>query len=58
MSSQKYSKRSYSDSESYTETQPLSFPHSIVLKSIEDKAFLQKLNPLVNEETLSELHIS
>ena len=48
----KSSKRSYSDSESDTETQPSSFPHFIVLESLEDKP-MSKLSPFVIEKTLS-----
>ena len=54
MASQKSSKRSYSDSESDTETQSSSFPHFIVLESLEDKP-VSKLNPFLIEKTLSGL---
>ena len=54
MATPKSSKRSYSDSESDTETQQSSFPHFIVLESIEDKP-MSKLSPFVIEKTLSGL---
>ena len=49
MATPKSSKRSYSDSESDTETQQSSFPHFIVLESIEDK-LMSKLSPFVIEK--------
>ena len=52
MATPKSSKRSYSDSDSDTEIQPSSFPHFIVLESLEDKP-LSKLNPILVEKTLS-----
>ena len=52
MATPKSSKRSYSDSESDTETQQSSFPHFIVLESIEYKP-MSKLSPFVIEKTLS-----
>ena len=54
MASQKSSKRSYSDSESDTETQSSSFPHFIVLESLEDKP-VSKLDPFLIEKTFSGL---
>ena len=54
MATPKSSKRSYSDSESDAETQQSSFPHFIVLESIEDKPMSQ-LSPFVIEKTLSGL---
>ena len=54
MATQKSSKRSYSDSESDTETQQSSFPHFIVLESSEDKP-MSKLSHFVIEKTLSGL---
>ena len=54
MATPKSSKRSYSDSESDTETQQSSFPHFIVLESIEDKP-MSKLSPFIIEKTLSGL---
>ena len=54
MATPKSSKRSYSDSESDTETQPSAFPHFIVLESLEDKP-MSKLSPLVIKKTLSGL---
>ena len=54
MATPKSSKRSYSDSESDTETQQSSFAHFIVLESIEDKP-MSKLSPFVIEKTLSGL---
>ena len=54
MATPKSSKRSYSESESDTETQPSSFPHFIVLESLEDK-LMSKLSPFVIEKTLSAL---
>ena len=54
MATPKSSKRSYSDSESDTETQHSSFPHFIVLESIEDKP-MSKLSPFVIEKTFSGL---
>ena len=54
MATPKSSKRSYSDSESDTETQPSSFPHFIVLESLIDKP-MSKLSPFVIVKTLSGL---
>ena len=54
MATPKSSKRSYSDSESDNETQLSSFPHFIVLESLEDKP-MSKLSPFVIEKTLSGL---
>ena len=56
MATPKSSKRSYSDSESDTETQQSSilFPHFIVLESLEDKP-MSKFSPFVIEKTLSGL---
>ena len=54
MATPKSSKRSYSESESDTETQPSSFPHFIVLESLEDKQ-MSKLSLFVIEKTLSGL---
>ena len=56
MATPKSSKRSYSDSESDTETQQSSFPHFIVLESKEDKP-ISNLSPFVSEKTLSGLFI-
>ena len=52
MATIKSSKRSYSDSDSDSETSPSSFPHFIVLESLEEKQ-LAKLNPIVIEKTIS-----
>ena len=49
MATPKSSKRSYSDSDSDTEIQRSSFPHFIVLESLEDKT-LSKLNPILVEK--------
>ena len=54
MATPKSSERSYSDSESDTETQQSSFPQFIVLESIEDKP-MSKLSPFVIEKPLSGL---
>ena len=54
MATPKSSKHSYSDSESDNETQSSSFPHFIVLQSIEEKP-LSKINPFVVAKTLSGL---
>ena len=54
MATPKSSKRSYSDSESDTETQQSSFPHFIVLESLEDKP-MSKLSPFVTKKFLSGL---
>ena len=54
MATPKSSKRSYSYSESDSETQQSSFPHFIVLESLEDKP-MSKLSPFVIEKTFSGL---
>ena len=54
MACQNSSKHLYSDSVSDTETQSSSFPHFIVLESLEDKP-VSKLNPFLIEKTISGL---
>ena len=51
MATIKSSNRLYSDSDSDSETSPSSFPHFIVLESLEEKQ-LAKLNPIVIEKTI------
>ena len=51
MATVKSSKRSYSDSDSDGEISPSSFPHFIVLESLEEKQ-LAKLNLIVIEKTI------
>ena len=52
MASSKSSKRSYPDSDSDSELIPSSFPHFIVLESLDEKQ-LTKINPIVIEKTIS-----
>ena len=52
MALSKSSKRSYSDTDSDSETSPSSFPRFIVLESLEEKP-LAKLNPFVIEKTIN-----
>ena len=52
MATIKSSKRSYSDTDSDSETSPSSFPRFIVLASLEEK-LLAKLNPFVIGKTIS-----
>ena len=52
MASSKPSKRPYSDSDSDSEPLPSTFPHFIVLESL-DKKQLTKLNPIIIEKTIS-----
>ena len=51
MATVKSSKRSYSDSDSDDEISPSSFPHFIVLETLEEKQ-LAKLNSIVIEKTI------
>ena len=52
MASSKPSKRPYPDSDSDSEPLPSTFPHFIVLESLDEKQ-LTKLNPIIIEKTIS-----
>ena len=52
MASSKPSKRPYLDSDSDSEPIPSTFPHFIVLESLDEKQ-LTKLNPIIIEKTIS-----
>ena len=52
MALSKSSKRPHPDTDSDSETLSLSFPHFVVLESLEDKQ-LAKLSPFVIEKTIS-----